>query len=111
MLLGSMMLFSAETPYVSIRISPILIIGSLIFTAGFFLLLLSVGVRALRAKPVSGVESLVGKWGIAKSDLDPSGIVLVEGEDWKAESVSGRIAAGESVTVVSVAGLTLSVRK
>jgi membrane-bound ClpP family serine protease len=52
----------------------------------------------------------VGSRGVAKTDLAPSGVVLVVGEQWTARSGSGEtIASGRAVRVVSQDGLTLIV--
>ena len=63
-----------------------------------------------RAK-LTGAEALIGKTGIAISDLKPKGEVRVEGEIWRAESLSGDIAKGERVTVKAMKGLTVRVEK
>jgi membrane-bound ClpP family serine protease len=52
----------------------------------------------------------VGTRGLAKTDLAPSGVVLVVGEQWTARSGNGEtIASGRAVRVVSQDGLTLTV--
>jgi membrane-bound serine protease (ClpP class) len=66
--------------------------------------------KAIRRKPVTGAESLIGKLGIALLDLNPSGEVTIDGIIWKAHFVgSGRIERGSKVRVVSRSGLTLEV--
>jgi membrane-bound ClpP family serine protease len=51
-----------------------------------------------------------GSRGVAKTDLAPSGVVLVVGEQWTARSNSGTaIDAGQGVRVVGQDGLTLVV--
>ena len=52
-----------------------------------------------------------GKSGVAKTELAPRGVVLVNGEDWNALADSPPIAKGDRITVMSVDGLTLHVRK
>lgn len=52
----------------------------------------------------------VGTRGVAKTDLAPSGVVLVASEQWTARSRSGQpITTGQSVRVVAQDGLTLIV--
>ena len=52
----------------------------------------------------------VGTDGTAKTDLEPSGVVLAAGEQWTARSRGGaRIAAGDPIRVVAQDGLTLIV--
>ncbi|MEM2983735.1 MAG: NfeD family protein, partial [Candidatus Jordarchaeaceae archaeon] len=109
--LGSLMLFSSSGPYFTPKVSMSLIITFVAFTSFFFLVAISYGIKALREKPVTGREVLVGKTGIAKQFLNPYGIVLVEGEDWNAESEEGPIEKNERVRVTGVEGLKLKVRK
>ncbi len=53
----------------------------------------------------------VGSIGVAKTALDPSGVVLVVGEQWTATPRGGgRIDAGTKVRVVGQDGLTLVVQ-
>jgi membrane protein implicated in regulation of membrane protease activity len=54
-----------------------------------------------------GVHDLVGKRGVAETELAPSGTVRIRAERWRAECAPGveRIAAGAAVRVVEVDGL------
>ena len=61
-----------------------------------------------RRKSSVGVETLVGRRGIAVGGLWPEGQVKVDGEIWRARC-SGRCDAGADVVVRSVEGLTLVV--
>jgi membrane protein implicated in regulation of membrane protease activity len=55
-----------------------------------------------------GPHDLVGKRGVAVTDVAPSGAVRVRGERWRAQCAPGteRIAAGDAVRVVELEGLT-----
>jgi membrane-bound serine protease (ClpP class) len=64
-----------------------------------------------RRSRLTGAESLMGKTGVAITDLKPKGEVRVEGVIWRAESLSGEIAKGERVTVKSLKGLVVMVEK
>ncbi|MGH2640008.1 MAG: NfeD family protein, partial [Rhabdochlamydiaceae bacterium] len=69
---------------------------------------------SIRRKPVTGVESMIGKSGIATTSLDPDGEVSLDGIVWKAKIsegvVQGRsLAKGTRVKVLRVAALTLEV--
>jgi membrane-bound ClpP family serine protease len=74
--------------------------------------------RAQQSQPATGIEGLVGQLGPVKSDLKTigggavfyQGVVLVNGELWKATS-DEVIREGEQVVVKSVDGLTLHVKK
>lgn len=109
--LGSLMLFSTSSPYFRPRVGIHLIMIFVAFSAFFFLFALSSGIKALRAKPISGKEYLIGKIGYVKEKLEPTGIVLVEGEDWTAESINGMIEQCEKIIVLEIEGLKLKVKK
>ena len=70
----------------------------------------TLGMRARRSKPATGMERLVGEVGVSRTALNPEGMVFVHGEYWKARSTEG-IAAGERVRVDKVEDLMLVVRK
>ncbi|MDR5689045.1 MAG: NfeD family protein, partial [Armatimonadota bacterium] len=107
-ILGGILLTSNQEPY--LRASVPLVVALGLMTGGFFLFALGAGIRAQRRRPVSGREALVGRVGVAKTDLDGQGLVLVAGEDWTAES-DEPVRAGERVRVVAVEGLRLRVRR
>jgi len=65
--------------------------------------------RALRLKPVTGIEGLIGEIGESLETLDPMGTVWVHGERWRAESVTGKINKGEKVRVAEINNLKLRV--
>ena len=57
-------------------------------------------------------QSLIGMTGVAASELAPSGMVHVNGEDWSAVSDSGEpIEKGVRILVIDVEGLTIKVFK
>jgi membrane-bound serine protease (ClpP class) len=68
-------------------------------------------VRSQRRRPVTGKEGLLGKTALAQTVLDPTGMVLVEGERWTARAEGGRIEPGEEAVVTRVEGLRLWVTK
>jgi membrane-bound serine protease (ClpP class) len=77
----------------------------------FFLVVVGLGVRALRSKPSTGREGLVGELGESLGQLNPNGRVRVHGEIWDAVSVSGKIPRDVKVRVVGVDDLRLRVEK
>jgi membrane-bound serine protease (ClpP class) len=106
MALGSLMLFDA--PEVGLRVSWWVILPTVAITAGLFLFVLAVGVRAFGRRPLLGVSGLIGQTGVARGALEPEGQVSVQGELWRA--VADRpLADGAVVRVVDVRGLTLHV--
>jgi membrane-bound serine protease (ClpP class) len=97
--LGSIMLIRPDSPLELSRISRGLIIGTTLASAGFFVFVVGMGIRAQRRKPVTGSEGFTGETGEAVEELNPIGNVLVHGELWQAESVAGTIAAGQRIKV------------
>ncbi len=67
-------------------------------------------IKVHRRKTVSGSEALIGKVGLAKTNISPEGKVFIHGEIWDAQSRE-KIRKGEKVVVEKVEGLTLQVKK
>lgn len=111
LLLGSMMLIDAESLLEAVEISMELIILVVVLTAAFFLFAISMGIKAQRRKPTTGIEGLIGEIGKAVTKLAPDGDISVHGEFWKAKSIEGKIAKGEEVEIVSITNLIASVKK
>ena len=115
-ILGSLMIFSPFAPpspaMPPLTVSrPLIAVMTASITA-FFLFALSAGIRAQRAKVISGIGTMVGATGVATSDLDPWGTVQVRSELWSAVAEGGEtIRKGERVRVVGVEGLKLRVIK
>ncbi|MEJ7828106.1 MAG: nodulation protein NfeD [Segetibacter sp.] len=109
--LGSMMLIRTNSALEFIRISWGVIISTTVATALFFFFLIVLAVKAQKAKPVSGIEGMVGEMGETLARLEPSGMVRVHGELWKAESVSGSIDKGQKIKVTAIKNLTLYVEQ
>ena len=57
------------------------------------------------------IEELVGKVAVARTALDPEGLVFFKGERWEAVSEKDKIEAGEEVVITRVDGLKLYVTK
>lgn len=66
--------------------------------------------KAKRLKAVTGGEGILGKQGVAMTRLDPSGQVLIEGEIWKASTMSGTLEKGARISVIARKGLSLQVK-
>ncbi len=105
---GAILLTSRQAPF--LRISLQLILGVAAGLAAFFLFAVGAGIRAQRAAVRSGAEGLVGAVGVARTPLDPGGMVYVRGEMWTARAEGGRIDEGVRVQVTGVEGLTVRVR-
>ena len=111
MVLGSMMLFKGGSPLEVIRISGSVILSATIFSTLFFLLIITLGLKAQRTKPVTGAEGIIDEVGETLNSLNPIGNVRVHGEVWNAESTGGNINKGEKVKVVAIRNLKLFVER
>lgn len=111
LLLGSLMLIRSQSSLEFVRISRIVIIAFTVVTTLFFLFVVGMGLRAQRAKVMTGIEGLVGAIAYALDILDPAGTVMFQGEVWNAISVTGKIDKGDKVRVREMRNLTLYVEK
>lgn len=105
MLLGSLMLFQAQTA----RLSLGLVIGATLATALFFLFIVGKALSAQRRKVHTGSEGLVGATGIVMERLAPNGMVRIGEELWRARS-DVALEIGTEVEITGVDRLTLRVR-
>ncbi len=87
------------------------IISLALVTAAFFAFAVAKALAAQLRRPTTGMEGLQGQSGEVRQALAPEGMVLVEGELWRAVSESGPIAQGERVVVVGREGFLLRVQK
>jgi membrane-bound serine protease (ClpP class) len=94
-----------------VKISRGVIIGATVASALFFLFVVGFGIRAQRRKVVTGIEGLVGEIGEVMEALSPAGIVKVQGEIWKAESLGTTIDKGEKVRIKEMKNLKLFVEQ
>jgi membrane-bound serine protease (ClpP class) len=92
---------------VYLRVSPwmiVIVVGSF---ALFFFWVVTVIIRDRFRKTPTMEESLVGKVGVVRSDIDPEGTVFVAGELWSAKTDQPPIYAGHEVRVLRVEGFWL----
>jgi membrane-bound serine protease (ClpP class) len=105
--LGAFLLFNTgelEVPWLTI-------IALALGTAAFFVFAIAKVAAAHRRRPVTGFEGILGQTAVVRQALEPEGMVLVEGELWRAESESGPIAVGDRVVVTARDGYRLKVRR
>jgi membrane-bound serine protease (ClpP class) len=110
---GALVLFNSPGVPEFGRVSVPLVLG---VGAGIGLMFGGVVAFALRAQrfPIQmGGETLVGKLGSARTNINGSGQVQVESELWTAEAAgdSAVIRKGDRIVVVQISGLRLIVRK
>lgn len=110
-LLGSLILFRASPTENFVTLSHALVFGFTAVTALFFLFVVGMGLKAQRLKPSTGIESLIGKFGKTMEPLQPIGRVKINGEIWRAQSLSGEITENEKVIIKEIKNLTLYVEQ
>ncbi|WP_455244117.1 NfeD family protein [Petrachloros mirabilis] len=107
MILGSLMLIKTDVEFLQISWS--VIVPVVVVVAAFSLFIVGMGVKALRRRPVTGQEEMVGLVGIVKTALTPHGQISVHGELWDAVSAEP-LQPGEEAEIISVKGLRLHVK-
>ena len=109
MVIGSLMLFESPAPF--LRLSLSIILPAVIVTALFFTATFSLAYRALRRKPATGGEGLIGTEGKAITDITKDGgMATLHGEVWSASS-DDIIKKGDKVQVTHLSGLQIKVKK
>jgi membrane-bound serine protease (ClpP class) len=113
--LGSLLLyepFGVPSPALpAVRVSPWLIVVMTSGMIAFFAFVVRSLVRAHHAPVAVGPQVLVGRAGVALSNLAPTGQVRIDGEVWSAVVEDDPVKAGDAVEVAGVEGVTLRVRR
>lgn len=116
LIVAGMVLFNSPGVPSFQRVPISLIVGASVSIGIIFFAFMALALRslhAIRLHPARvGAESLAGRSGTARSELNPSGLVHLNGEHWSAELAPGEpvLHVGERVVVVAVHGLKLIVR-
>ncbi|HUT73502.1 MAG TPA: nodulation protein NfeD [Armatimonadota bacterium] len=114
-ILGSLLLFVPVSPVSpampAVRVSPWLVGLMSAILLGGIILLFRVRMAMWRKPAVFGAEALVGRLGVARSELDPFGTVRVDSEVWRAEARQTPVKRGETVRVAGLEGVTLVVER
>ena len=103
---GGVLLFDAP----EVAVSPSVLVTVAACCGAFFLFAARMALRAQRRTATTGREGLVGAVGIARTGLEPEGIVVVWGENWRATAAGGTVAKGAAIEVEAVDGLRVRVR-
>jgi len=113
LIVGALVLFNTPTTPRFQHVSVPLVIGVSLISGAIFFGIMMIAVRAQHTPIRTGEESMIGRMGTARSDLEPKGSVQVGGELWTAEleEENSFIPAGTRVQVIRVDGLRLIVRK
>ncbi|MDH3233696.1 MAG: nodulation protein NfeD [Alphaproteobacteria bacterium] len=105
--IGSLMLF--ETKVAQFALSWWVVGAVAIVSAGFFMIVLAMLVRAHRRPVVSGAEEMIGSPALVVEWKGANGRVRAHGEIWRARA-RARLKRGQRVEVTSVDGLTVEVK-
>jgi len=92
------------------RISPALAITVSLALCLIAVFLGYLGLRARKNSLLTGIDTLVGKIGVSRTEINFRGTVFVDGEYWQAISESS-IPAGARILIERVQGLTLYVKE
>jgi membrane-bound serine protease (ClpP class) len=111
LVMGSLILFGGGPELFQLEVNWWVIAIVAVVIAGVFLFVVGAIIRSQRRRPVTGREGIIGKVAVAQTELDPTGMVLVEGETWTARTDGDRIERGEEVVVTKIEGLKLEVTK
>jgi membrane-bound serine protease (ClpP class) len=110
MFFGSLMLIDSPLPELQIGMG--LITGITVSITGILVFLVRLAVKAQRLRPITGDEGMIDETARALTSIEPGGVgrVQTRGEIWTA-TASEPVAVGETVRVVAVKGLLLTVRR
>jgi membrane-bound serine protease (ClpP class) len=114
LIVGALVLFNTPITPSFQHVSVPLVVGVSMASGAIFFAIMMVAIRAQRTPVYTGGESMTGRVGIARTELNPKGSVQLGGELWTAVLEDGnfsRVRAGTRVEVVKVDGLRLVVRK
>jgi membrane-bound serine protease (ClpP class) len=113
-IIGALVLFNSPGVPQFQRVSVPLVVVTGLAIGLLFMAILLFALRALRVPVSAGIESMIGKLGVARTAVGVSGgQVQLGSELWSAEAVdlAEPISKGDQVEVVEVKGLRLKVRK
>ncbi len=108
LILGGLLLTSTSNP--QFQVSRWLVFGLAAVIAFFVFSIVSSIIRARRLPATLSTYTLVGKRAVARTPLEPTGIVFINGERWTATSTGRSVKQGEPVEITGVDGIKLQVR-
>ena len=97
---GSLMLFDPAGDAYQVSLPVALADGGTL--AILFAIAIGNAVQARRRIPVTGQEDLVGALGVVRTPLNPTGLVFVHGELWRASTDGEPLGIGETVAVAAI---------
>lgn len=113
LIVGALVLFNTPVTPSFQHVSVPLVVGVSVVSGGLFFTIMMIAVRAQHAPIRTGEESIIGRTGVARTELSPKGSVQLGGELWSAEleEDGSSLPVGTRVEVIRVDGLRLIVRK
>ena len=109
LILGGLLLTSTSNP--EFQVSRWLIYPMAAIIGAFFLMVVSAIFRSRRMPAATGPQAMIGRLAVARSPLDPDGIVFMDGARWTAQAEDDRVEEGDRVVITDVKGLKLTVKK
>jgi membrane-bound serine protease (ClpP class) len=97
---GALMLFDPAGDAFRVSVPVALALGGTLALATA--VALTKAAQARRAPPATGLQELVGKSGVVRESVAPTGLVFVNGELWRARTVDKPLRRGEEVVVDEV---------
>ena len=109
LILGGLLLTS--TSNAEFQVNRWLLYSVAIVFAAFFIVVAGALIRSRQGAATIGMDAMLGRVAVARSVLNPEGIVFLDGARWRAHTGGATIEEGEEVVVTEVEGLTLTVKK
>ncbi len=104
--IGALLLVDGPIPQMRVHLFTALAVSIPLGLITVFLM--TIALKARRAKVTTGAQGIVGEFGVARTPLAPEGKVFVHGELWNAVA-SANVEVGEQVLVKAIDGLRLRV--
>jgi membrane-bound serine protease (ClpP class) len=104
--LGALLLVDGPIPQMRVHLLTALAVS--IPLGGITVFLMTIALKARRAKITTGAQGLVGEIGVARTPLAPDGKIFVHGELWNAVATVP-VGVGEQVLVQAMEGMKLRV--
>lgn len=108
-LLGALLLSNTRNDDV-LQISRVVIFTMTAMMALFFFFIAGSVWKGRNRPVVTGDNAIIGHTGIARTAIDPNGMVFVQGELWQATTQGPPVEAGERIVVTAIDGIRLTVK-
>jgi membrane-bound serine protease (ClpP class) len=106
--IGSIILI--DTEFSAFQIGMPVIVATGLISLGIIFITINLAMKIRRKDVVTGIQTMIGKVGVAMNEVEAEGTVKIQGEIWNATSDS-HVNQGDQIRVVDVSGLRLKVEK